>query len=419
MNASTPTLPAPVASLRINWAARWVVSLAVSSAVSLAALSLAGCNNPDDPADHPADDPAVSETPATSPPADATGDARAAATGATPAKDRESVTPPGSATVGPPAGPPAGPTADPTKTDIELTKLVDAVAEDPENAEAHQALARAHARRRQWPEAKAALESALELNAEFHVARADLGEVLIQMAQCDEGLALLQQATPAQPDDAELQFRLAIGLRSCERLDEADVLLTLTLNRKTDYSRARFERGILRASRGRLADAAIDFEQVTKERPTMLAAHINLGRALESDLRPKEAAAAYRAALEQLPEHPELLAALAWLLATHADPEARDSTEAVRLGQRLCHRDKYKNPLFLDVLAAACAESGLFIPAIRYATDALDVYMDPAGPGTRGQYAHHIEALQLRLALYQQDKPYHAPPVEREAGSGG
>ena len=56
--------------------------------------------------------------------------------------------------------------------------------------------------------------------------------------------------------------------------------------------------------------------------------------------------------------------------------------------------------MYLDTLAAACAESGDFEAAVKWQTKAIELETneeDKHGYGTR-------------LTLYQENKPYHFPP---------
>lgn len=63
---------------------------------------------------------------------------------------------------------------------------------------------------------------------------------------------------------------------------------------------------------------------------------------------------------------------LARIRATDPRGELRDGTEAVRLAERACQVTEYREPTFLNTLAAAYAESGRFEEAVTAATRARE-----------------------------------------------
>lgn len=89
--------------------------------------------------------------------------------------------------------------------------------------------------------------------------------------------------------------------------------------------------------------------------------------------------------------------ALARLLATCPDDKARDGKRAVEYATTACERTGWKDPMYLDTLAAAYAEAGQFEEAVRYQTRALE---DPTLKGDLRKAARQ------RLELYRQKKPF-------------
>ena len=85
------------------------------------------------------------------------------------------------------------------------------------------------------------------------------------------------------------------------------------------------------------------------------------------------------------------------------DKEFRNGEDAVRLAQRLCKITQYKQPLALDALAAAYAETGRFDDAVLTAKKALKLALDQ-GP------EELVEGLKKRLQLYEKRHPYRQTP---------
>ena len=78
----------------------------------------------------------------------------------------------------------------------------------------------------------------------------------------------------------------------------------------------------------------------------------------------------YRKCLELLPDLPEALNNLAWLLATSPEAKHRNGADAVRFATRACELTQYDWPMFLGTLAASYAEAGRFPEAIATAEKA-------------------------------------------------
>ena len=112
---------------------------------------------------------------------------------------------------------------------------------------------------------------------------------------------------------------------------------------------------------------------------------------------PERASADYSDALRLNPRGPGTLNALAWLLATSTSEGARDGKRAVELAIQACELTAWKNPILLDTLAAAYAETGRFDEAVRWQNKALEF------PEFKKS---EIKAGRERLSLYESGRPY-------------
>jgi tetratricopeptide (TPR) repeat protein len=92
---------------------------------------------------------------------------------------------------------------------------------------------------------------------------------------------------------------------------------------------------------------------------------------------------------------------LAWPLATCWEGSIRDGKKAIELATKACELTEWKNPNFLDTLAAACAEAGRFDDAVKWQKKALE------HPEVFA--AEDYEQIKQRLKLYEARKPYHVP----------
>lgn len=118
----------------------------------------------------------------------------------------------------------------------------------------------------------------------------------------------------------------------------------------------------------------------------------------------------YRKALGIMPNAPDVLNNLAWLLATAPEDEFRDGQKAVQLAQKACELTAYKEALFVGTLAAAYAEAGRFDDAIRTAEKARAL---AEANGQTNLVSRNEELLQLYLT----GKPYRDPSLSSSTGT--
>ena len=88
--------------------------------------------------------------------------------------------------------------------------------------------------------------------------------------------------------------------------------------------------------------------------------------------------------------------ARAWVLATCPNAALRNGQQAVADAKAACNLSSWGEWDYIDTLAAACAEAGDFDSAIKFEQKAISKAKD----------ADAIKGAQMRLALYEQHKPY-------------
>jgi tetratricopeptide (TPR) repeat protein len=127
---------------------------------------------------------------------------------------------------------------------------------------------------------------------------------------------------------------------------------------------------------------------------------------LEDTGTPEQVTAAFREAVVQFqraigldPNSSDACNSIAWELATNINPQFRDGVVAVEFATKACEPTEWKNPMYVDTLAAAYAETRDFDAAVKWQTKAIDLL---ANEGEKEEYG-------TRLKLYQENKPYHSP----------
>ncbi|MEY2410226.1 MAG: protein O-mannosyl-transferase, partial [Verrucomicrobiota bacterium] len=253
-----------------------------------------------------------------------------------------------------------------------------------------------------WRNSITLWERALAVDSRNFIAHADLAVALTEARQLDlarhhaaEAVRLLPQFVEARiqlglisliekkPEEAAKHFEEAIRTRPGAP--------ALFLNSAYDIA-------------GRV-DTAMGIAMLTtyaKLFPADLLPRIQLAGMQEVAGRAVEAVQSYRDLIAAQPDRPELLNNFAWLLATSADPAARNGAEAVRHAERACQLTEHRQAIFIGTLAAAFAEAGRFDDAIHAASEAIAV-ASSAGD------ASVVERNRQLLELYRAGKPYHKP----------
>jgi len=150
--------------------------------------------------------------------------------------------------------------------------------------------------------------------------------------------------------------------------------------------------------RGHLLEGqrALDnFSAVLRLDPDNLPALLARGHLHGNAAKFESAVADYQRIIAIDPAHVEVLSTLAWIQATCNQDKLRDGAAAVKHALRACELTDHKEPLLMQILAAAYAEQGDFKKAVEIEERAIELMGDP-GPSFQAN----------RLELYRQGKPY-------------
>jgi tetratricopeptide (TPR) repeat protein len=224
----------------------------------------------------------------------------------------------------------------------------------------------------------------------------ELGTALSELGRYDEAMEYFIKGLPLRPDDYSARCHFGNTLAALGKGPEAIAQYRTAIQLKPDFADAHYNLAKALADQGRPAEAIFEYEETLRLAPANGQAHNNLGRLTVLRGRPAEAVAHYREALRLMPEAPVVEANLAWLLATCPDAKFRDAGEALRLARAQAGVGSARA---FDVLAAACAEAGLFDEAVAAARQAIEL------AERRGE-KNSAEEIRARLKLYESRKPY-------------
>jgi tetratricopeptide (TPR) repeat protein len=158
-------------------------------------------------------------------------------------------------------------------------------------------------------------------------------------------------------------------------------------------------RGLAWHGKNEFQKAIIDYNVAIRLDPQHTVAYCNRGDAWYALRRFDKALADYQEAIRIDEKCSCAYGARAWILATCNDAKFRDGKTAVASATRACELTLWKDARLLEVLAAACAETGDFDSAVTWQTRAGSI---DDHPGEKARRA-------VRLKLLQAKKPIRDP----------
>ncbi len=245
--------------------------------------------------------------------------------------------------------------------------------------------------------------SALQMQPDSWDAEYNLGTALLGKGQVDEAILHCEKAVAMRPTDPDAQVSLGDALFQKGRIDEAMAHYQKAITVHPDHFLARYSLGHALLEKGELDNAIQVCRSALLLRPWDADCQTTLAIALEEKGNPAEAIQHYQKALEFAPQSISTLTNLAWLLATSQDASLRDGPKAVELAKQADRLVGGTNALVLRTLAAAYAENGEFANAIRTAQSAMQLAR------MHGEDALRMD-LDQQIALYKLGMPYRDTP---------
>lgn len=251
---------------------------------------------------------------------------------------------------------------------------------------------------RYWHDSVTLFTHALEVTPDNAYTRLNLGEALQEENRPNDALAEYRRALKLDPARFEVYNNIGRLLNDEGKPAEAlDYCRTaVALNQKSSPSHNAL--GVVLAELGRLNDALAEFSEAARLDPNSAAPHFQTGRVLLKLGRDAEAVTQFQDALHIEPDNFGMLIFVARVLASDPDPHARNGAEALALAERAAQIAGTQQPVVLDTLAMACAETGDFEDASNAARQAIESAL---ASGSRDDATN----MQQRLELYQKHQP--------------
>jgi tetratricopeptide (TPR) repeat protein len=152
--------------------------------------------------------------------------------------------------------------------------------------------------------------------------------------------------------------------------------------------------GVFFLDMGRTNESLDHLQTALDIEPQFGDAHFNLGNTYLQMGRAKEALTHFSKALEIDSNDTQALNNMAWILATWPDALTRDGAKAVLLAERADSLTRGASPMISATLAAAYAEAGRFLDAVKTGQRALQL-------STAEGNASRADSIRAQIEIYQ------------------
>jgi protein O-mannosyl-transferase len=251
-----------------------------------------------------------------------------------------------------------------------------------------------------YPAAIASFRELIQLHPEDAIAHYDFGVALAATSEFAASIEQYEESLQLQPRLVNAQVGWADVLIQQGRPEEAAVHYNAALSLQPDLVWRLNELTPSLIDHGRFRRAEALLQSALRINPLYSTTHLNLGMLSLRQNKTREAVAYLRKAIELNASDSKAMGELAWVLATCQEATVRNGAEALRLAERACAMVEVKDSRLLSILDVAYAETGRFPDAIKTAQKAAEL------AEASGQ-SESLAAINKRLALYREGRPYH------------
>jgi tetratricopeptide (TPR) repeat protein len=227
-----------------------------------------------------------------------------------------------------------------------------------------------------WRDSETLFRHVLAVTTNNDVAENNLGIVFLGQGKLDEAISLLQSAVDRRPDNSPAHENLAKAL----------------------------------LQKGQVADALTHYRKLLDLQPDNMEVHNIVGTVLVQQGRVEEGVEEWQKVLSVEPNNGNAMSNLAWIFATSPDESLRNGAKAVQLAEQAMRVSRGRISILFRTLAAAYAENGRFVDAIRAAQRGVELANSQGNSGLATE-------LQANIALYQEQQPLRDPSLTNGSSS--
>jgi tetratricopeptide (TPR) repeat protein len=245
-------------------------------------------------------------------------------------------------------------------------------------------------------------------NAKLHLL---LGAAYSHQGRGEEALAALQAALQLAPGSPNTQLALAQELLRQGKSEEAMGCLQECTRRNPEFAPAYNSIGLIHFDQGNSAQSVAAFGRAAKLRQDYPAYRLNLATALFELGNVAGAQEQYVVASRLSPNWMEDVMRMASGMLSSPKLGRDDKATVLRLAKHACYCTNNQQPRYLQVLAAAYAETGDFEKAAAVQQTAIG-FLAPSS-------AEEISGAKERLATFKSGQPYRKPLEAAVKSPGG
>ncbi len=215
----------------------------------------------------------------------------------------------------------------------------------------------------------------------------------------EQALATWKEALAIAPDDPQVQNSLGMAYFIHGDVAEALEHLRQAIFINPQFAEGHYNLGMSLLHLGHPDQALPELETGVTLEPRDASGEEAVAVVNDELGNSSEALDHWRKALAIEPRRSSALVGMAWLLATTPDPALRNGPEAIALATRAQDLAPGGDPIVLDTLAAAYAETGQFEEAVTIANRALGLAVERKDDSL-------ANAIRSRILLYERNAPF-------------
>jgi tetratricopeptide (TPR) repeat protein len=229
------------------------------------------------------------------------------------------------------------------------------------------------ARRGEFEQAVTQYNKSLDLHSDYAEAHYNLATALLERGESGRALTEGNIAVQLQPNDPDAHIALGNARLAGGDLDQAMIEYARALQLRPEDADALYDLGNVAQQKGEIASAIDLYGKALRLNPEIMEAHLNLGNVLLERGDEGGAINHYERALTISPASVKVLNNLAWALVSVSNRSLRNGARALRLAQQANSLVNGTDPLILNTLGAAYAETRQFDQAIQVEQQALEL----------------------------------------------
>jgi tetratricopeptide (TPR) repeat protein len=167
-------------------------------------------------------------------------------------------------------------------------KIIDRILRDGDSAEARLLMGNVKLGIHDIPGALVDLRQAVELNSKLPSANAMYAQALLQSGSPERATASFKRELEVNPNDFDSNLYLGFLARQDENFEDAERFLQRALQVRPGDLAVRYQIAALHLSIGKIEEAQGELEQVIKEAPNFVEAHVSLARAYYREKRKQD-----------------------------------------------------------------------------------------------------------------------------------